>query len=125
VSAKIAKWICIKAGNLAVRLAPHAGMHLALRVGKPKPTTPTCPKCSTPNTGFYPTCWKCEADLRAAPVTATREPQVFDLVCQNCYDVMWTYGHSGVEALDKTCETCGAREWRVKPHTDHQQSRKA
>jgi hypothetical protein len=93
----LARWACIRAGNLAVWLAPHAGIQMALRVGRPRPM---------------------------AGGVIQHRPTVFDATCQNCYDVTWVYGREGVEALDKTCETCGARRWRLRPHEEHQQSRR-
>jgi hypothetical protein len=101
----IARWICVHAGNLAVRLAPRAGIDLVLRVGSRRKLT-----------------------QGGVIQRRTAEYSVMDLVCQNCYEVEWIYGGSGVEALAKTCGCCGAKRWRVKPHQweqDHQQSRKA
>lgn len=94
---RLARWACFTFGNLAVRLAPYAGVDLVFRVGRPKPM---------------------------AGGIVQRRTQVFDLVCNQCYEVEWMHGASGVEALDRTCGACGARDWRVKPHAEHTASRK-
>jgi hypothetical protein len=98
----VAKWLCVRLGNLAVRLAPHAGLDLVFRVGRPKGVRP----------------------MAGGVIQRRIVPDVFDIVCQNCREVEWIHGHMGVDALTRTCGACGAQRWRVKPHIDHQQSRK-
>jgi hypothetical protein len=106
----IARWLVLRFGNLAVRLAPHAGIEMALRIGRPKGT-------QTPSELDR------ELDLDAARRAIV--PDVFDAVCRNCFHVQQFSGHMGVEALDLTCSACGAQAWRVKPHiASHQRSRR-
>jgi hypothetical protein len=97
---RLAKWIVVHAGNLAVRLAPQAGFDLVFRLRSHKRNQP------------------------AAPVPPP--PELFEATCLDCeWDSFEFYGHEGAKVLDFHCLVCQGRRWGVTPvATDHQQSRK-
>jgi hypothetical protein len=116
MNAAIAKWICIKAGNLAVRLAPHAGIELVMRVRSKARKAPQCPKCSAPMTGFFPTCFRCEPPPK---------PELFEATCKDCGADSFEFdGRAGAEVLGNHCLVCQGRRWSVARIESHQQSRR-
>jgi hypothetical protein len=98
----LAKWVCIKAGNLAVRLAPHAGFDLVFRLRSHKRDQP--------------------------PAPVTPKPELFEATCQDCgCDSFEFSGREGYNILEYHCVVCQGRRWRVAPvvEPEHQQSRRA
>jgi hypothetical protein len=100
---RLAKWIVVHAGNLAVRLAPQAGFDLVFRL-------------RSHNRNQSP-----------APTPPTPKPELFEATCQDCgCDSFEFHGSEGATVLQYHCIVCQGRRWRVAPvvEPDHQQSRK-
>jgi hypothetical protein len=101
---RLAKWIVVKAGNLAVRLAPHAGFDLVFRLRSHKRQTP--PVVPPPVTG----------------------PAWFRAECKDCGDWFDFPGIEGASVLGQVCPTCDGRRWFVVPRLvdpqPHQGSRR-
>jgi hypothetical protein len=97
----LARWIVVKAGNLAVRLAPQAGFDLVFRL-----------RSHTRNRLPVP---------RPIPT-----PELFEATCQDCgADSFEFHGSETGTVLQYHCIVCQGRRWRVAPVIpEHQQSRK-
>jgi hypothetical protein len=96
---RLAKWIVVHAGNLAVRLAPQAGFDLVFRLRSHKRNQPPAP---------------------------VPPPELFEATCQDCgCDSFEFSGQEGATVLQYHCIICQGRRWRVAPVVEtHQQSRK-
>jgi hypothetical protein len=100
IKARIARAIVVHAGNLAVRLAPHAGFDLVFRLRSHKRNQP--------------------------PAPVPPPPELFEATCQDCgCDSFEFSGQEGATVLQFFCIVCQGRRWRVAPVVEHQQSRKA
>jgi hypothetical protein len=98
---RLAKWIVVHAGNLAVKLAPQAGFDLVFRLRSHKRNQPP------------------------APAPPTTKPELFEATCLDCeWDSFEFYGHEGAKVLDFHCLVCQGRRWHVEPITSHQGSRR-
>lgn len=99
----IARWIVVKAGNLAVKLAPHAGFDLVFRL---------------------------RSHSRAVVPPPVARPELFEATCQDCgCDSFEFHGAEGGTVLQYYCLICQGRRWRVAPvvpekEAEHQQSRR-
>jgi hypothetical protein len=112
VNKRLARWIVVHAGNLAVRLAPQAGFDLVFRLRSHKRDQPK------PGLAYDPL---------EAPPTPTR-PELFRATCQDCgCDSFEFSGCDGATVLQYHCIVCQGRRWHVAPVIEpqpHQQSRK-
>jgi hypothetical protein len=110
VNKRLARWIVVHAGNLAVKLAPQAGFDLVFRLRSHK-------RNQKPAGIAY--------DPLEAPPTRTT-PELFEATCLDCgCDAFEFHGHEGAMVLQYFCIVCQGRRWRVAPVIpDHQQSRK-
>jgi hypothetical protein len=101
VNRAIAKWIVVKAGNLAVWLAPHAGFDLVFRL---------------------------QSHKRQQVPAAVLAPELFEATCQDCgCDSFEFSGREGATVMQYHCIVCQGRRWRVAPVVEpqpHQGSRR-
>jgi hypothetical protein len=107
---RLAKWIVVHAGNLAVRLAPQAGFDLVFRLRSHKRGKPGQP-----------------GGIAYDPLEAPPTPKVetFTATCTDCgCDSFEFFGHEGATVLQYFCIICQGRRWRVAPVVEHQQSRR-
>jgi cytochrome c5 len=94
VNKRLAKWIVVKAGNLAVRLAPQAGFDLVFRLRSHK---------------------------RNQVPAAALAPELFRATCDDCNADSFEFeGSEGATVLQYFCVVCQGRQWKVTPVVEHQ-----